>query len=71
MTDDFSAIPELPLDEAFLLTAAFKTDNHPQKVSLGAGVYRDESARPWVLPSVREVSNSGPSLAISASSLRF
>ena len=56
MAVDFGVIPELPLDEAFLLTAAFKADNHPRKVSLGAGVYRDEGGQPWVLPSVREVS---------------
>lgn len=56
----FAEIPELPLDEAFALTAAFKADQHPQKVSLGAGVYRDGQGKPWVLPSVREVSDMIP-----------
>lgn len=56
MSVDFGIIPELPLDEAYQLTALFKADKHPQKVSLGAGVYRDEKTQPWVLPSVKEVS---------------
>jgi aspartate aminotransferase, cytoplasmic len=49
------SIEELPLDEAYFLTAAFKADSDPQKVSLGAGVYRDNNAKPWVLSSVKEV----------------
>lgn len=40
MAVDFGAIKELSLDDAFLLTAAFKADNNPCKVSLGAGVYK-------------------------------
>jgi aspartate/tyrosine/aromatic aminotransferase len=48
-------IPVLPLDEAFAVTAEFKADTFPQKVSLGAGVYRDEHGSPWVLPSVIKV----------------
>ena len=55
MPGNLAEIPELPLDEAFALTAAFKADKHPQKVSLGAGVYRDGQGKPWILPSVREV----------------
>ncbi|RVX72335.1 hypothetical protein B0A52_04540 [Exophiala mesophila] len=54
MPGNLAEIPELPLDEAFALTAAFKADKHPQKVSLGAGVYRDGQGKPWILPSVRE-----------------
>ena len=46
----------LPRDEAFAITADFKADSHPKKVSLGAGVYRDENSQPWVLPSVKAVS---------------
>ena len=56
MFSGFGDIPELPLDEAFLLTAAFKADDHPQKVSLGAGVYKDEDGKPWILSSVKQVS---------------
>ncbi|ETN44797.1 uncharacterized protein HMPREF1541_09672 [Cyphellophora europaea CBS 101466] len=54
MFSGFGDIPELPLDEAFLLTAAFKADDHPQKVSLGAGVYKDEDGKPWILSSVKQ-----------------
>lgn len=57
MTVDFAAIPELSLDEAFALTAAFQADSHPKKVSLAAGVYRDDKSKPWILPSVKEVGN--------------
>lgn len=55
MSTGFQNVPVLPLDEAFALTAAFKADADPRKVSLGAGVYRDEKGRPWILPSVKEV----------------
>lgn len=48
-------IPEVPRDEVFALTADFKADDHPNKVSLGAGVYRDVNSQPWVLPSVKAV----------------
>ncbi|KAL4937094.1 hypothetical protein BDV06DRAFT_232798 [Aspergillus oleicola] len=54
MAVNLASIPELPRDEAFAVTADFKADTHPQKVSLGAGVYRDDNSKPWVLPSVRE-----------------
>ncbi|KAL4910881.1 hypothetical protein BDW74DRAFT_184522 [Aspergillus multicolor] len=54
MPAELSTIPVLPRDEAFAITADFQADVHPQKVSLGAGVYRDESSKPWVLPSVKE-----------------
>lgn len=48
-------LSEEPLDEAFALTAAFQVDDHPNKVSLGAGIYRDEDGQPWTLPSVAKV----------------
>ncbi|EXJ78928.1 hypothetical protein A1O3_08428 [Capronia epimyces CBS 606.96] len=54
MAARFAQIPVLPLDEAFAVTAEFKADAFPQKVSLGAGVYRDEGGKPWVLPSVKK-----------------
>ncbi|KAL4951896.1 pyridoxal phosphate-dependent transferase [Aspergillus filifer] len=54
MAVDLASIPSLPRDEAFAVTADFKADSHPQKVSLGAGVYRDEHSKPWVLSSVKE-----------------
>ncbi|KAH7322458.1 pyridoxal phosphate-dependent transferase [Stachybotrys elegans] len=43
----------LPRDEAFAITSDFLADQDPNKVSLGAGVYRDESSKPWILPSVK------------------
>jgi aspartate aminotransferase len=37
--------------------AAFDADSHANKVSLITGAYRDEEGQPWVLPSVRQVSD--------------
>ncbi|KAK5094660.1 hypothetical protein LTS08_008516 [Lithohypha guttulata] len=53
MSRQLGEIRELPRDEAFALTADFKADKDPNKVSLGAGVYRDRQGKPWVLPSVQ------------------
>ena len=36
------------------LTRDFNNDTDPRKVSVGAGAYRGEDGKPWVLPSVRE-----------------
>lgn len=41
----------------FKLTAAFKADKYEKKVNLGVGAYRDDNGKPWVLPSVKMVSN--------------
>ncbi|EWC48715.1 mitochondrial aspartate aminotransferase [Drechslerella stenobrocha 248] len=35
------------------ITEAFKADKNPQKVNVGAGTYRDDKGKPYVLPSVR------------------
>jgi hypothetical protein len=43
------------LPSIFKLTAAFKADTHPRKVNLGVGAYRDDNAKPWVLPVVKKV----------------
>ncbi|XP_064603392.1 aspartate aminotransferase, cytoplasmic-like isoform X2 [Liolophura sinensis] len=43
------------LGEARILSAQFKTDPFPRKVDLGAGVYKDETGKPWVFPVVRKV----------------
>jgi aspartate aminotransferase, cytoplasmic len=56
MSGNLATLPELPRDEAFAITADFNADDNIHKVSLGAGVYRDEKAKPWVLSSVKEVS---------------
>lgn len=55
MPESFENVPILPRDEAFAITADFNADNDPRKVSLGAGVYRDENSKPWILPSVKAV----------------
>lgn len=51
----FAGLPEAPADAAFALIDAYKADPSPLKVDLCAGFYRDEEAKPWVLPSVRKV----------------
>lgn len=51
----FAHLDQFPMDEAFMIMRDFALDTHPGKVSLGAGVYRDNDAKPWVLPSVRKV----------------
>jgi aspartate aminotransferase len=58
MAVTLAQIPVIPPDEAFAITSEFNADRNPLKVSLGAGVYRDENAQPWVLPSVIEVCGS-------------
>jgi aspartate aminotransferase len=45
--------PTAPI-EIFALSRAFTQDPHPDKVDLGIGAYRDDDARPWVLPVVRD-----------------
>ncbi|KAI0480913.1 aspartate aminotransferase [Xylariaceae sp. FL0804] len=50
----FSHLETLPYDEAFTVSAAFTKDPSPDKISLGAGVYRDDDGKPWTLPCVRQ-----------------
>ncbi|KIY00157.1 uncharacterized protein Z520_03842 [Fonsecaea multimorphosa CBS 102226] len=50
----FSNVSAAPSDPAFALTDAFKTDASSSKVSLGSGVYRDDDAKPWILPAVKK-----------------
>jgi aspartate aminotransferase len=42
-------------DAAFSLVASFKADANDHKVDLCPGFYRDENAKPWILPSVAQV----------------
>lgn len=45
--------------------AAYKADTDPKKVDLGVGAYRDDNAKPWILPVVKKaevVVNSDPAL---------
>ncbi|KAJ1678245.1 aspartate transaminase aat1, partial [Spiromyces aspiralis] len=43
-----------PPDPILGVTEAFKKDSDPNKINLGVGAYRDDSGKPYVLPSVRE-----------------
>ena len=45
-----------PPDAILGVTEAFKKDSNPKKMNLGVGAYRDDAGKPFVLPSVREVS---------------
>lgn len=49
-------LPTAQPDAAFALVEAYKADPSPHKVDLSPGFYRDEDAKPWILPSVRKVS---------------
>lgn len=51
----FEQVPAAPQDGTFALMGAFKVDPSEEKVNLVPGIYRDEQAKTWVLPSVKEV----------------
>jgi aspartate aminotransferase len=53
---DAAVVPQAPEDPLFGLMAAYRKDTDPKKVDLGIGAYRDDNAKPWVLPVVRAVS---------------
>jgi len=48
-------VPQAPEDPLFGLMAAYRKDDFNKKVDLGIGAYRDNSAKPWVLPVVKQV----------------
>jgi aspartate aminotransferase, mitochondrial len=43
-----------PPDAILGVTEAYKRDQNSKKVNLGAGAYRDDNGKPYVLPSVRK-----------------
>lgn len=47
--------PEVTPDPAFGIIEEYKADSSDKKVDLCPGFYRDENAKPWVLPSVNKV----------------
>ncbi|OJD19039.1 hypothetical protein AJ78_00990 [Emergomyces pasteurianus Ep9510] len=49
-----SSVPQAPEDPLFGLMRAYKQDTSDKKVDLGIGAYRDNNAKPWVLPVVRK-----------------
>ena len=51
---DKGQVPQAPEDPLFGLMAAYRKDDFPKKVDLGIGAYRDNDAKPWVLPVVRQ-----------------
>jgi aspartate aminotransferase len=57
---DAAVVPQAPEDPLFGLMAAYRKDTDPKKVDLGIGAYRDDNAKPWVLPVVRAVSELDP-----------
>ncbi|KAI0005269.1 pyridoxal phosphate-dependent transferase [Xylariaceae sp. FL0662B] len=63
----FSAevVPQAPEDPMFFLNRAYKEDQNPNKVDLGIGAYRDDNAKPWILPVVKkadDILHSNPNL---------
>jgi aspartate aminotransferase len=52
---DATVVPQAPEDPLFGLMAAFRRDEDAQKVDLGIGAYRDDNAKPWILPVVKMV----------------
>lgn len=50
----FSKVPAFRPDAIFALTAEYHLDQHPKKVNLGQGTYRDEYGEPFVLDSVKK-----------------
>ena len=57
---DASVVPQAPEDALFGLMTAFRADKDERKVDLGIGAYRDNNAKPWVLPVVKKVSAPTP-----------
>lgn len=49
-------VPQAPEDPLFGLMTAYRADSFEKKVDLGIGAYRDDNAKPWVLPVVKKVS---------------
>ncbi|KAI9794991.1 MAG: Aspartate aminotransferase, cytoplasmic [Peltula sp. TS41687] len=47
-------VPQAPEDPLFGLMAAYRRDTSKSKVDLGIGAYRDDNAKPWILPVVRK-----------------
>jgi len=56
------AVPQAPEDPLFGLMAAYRADTNENKVDLGIGAYRDDNAKPWVLPVVKKVDTTSKSL---------
>lgn len=53
-----SQVAQAPEDPLFGLMRAYRADTSDKKVDLGIGAYRDDNAKPWILPVVRKVNQS-------------
>ena len=49
----YGSLTMAPPDKILALTTMFKEDANKLKVNLGAGTYRDDSNKPYVLESVK------------------
>lgn len=49
-----SLVPKAPEDPLFGLMRAYRQDLSEKKVDLGIGAYRDDNAKPWILPVVKK-----------------
>jgi len=54
MSSFWSHVEQGPPDAILGITEAFKRDTHPQKMNLGAGAYRDDNGKPYVLSCIRK-----------------
>ena len=54
--------PQAAEDPLFGLMAAYRRDEFDKKVDLGIGAYRDNNAKPWVLPVVKKVHFPSPKI---------
>ncbi|TQS35529.1 hypothetical protein Golomagni_04050 [Golovinomyces magnicellulatus] len=50
-------VPEATQDSLFALISAYKADTFEKKVDLGVGAYRDDDAKPWILPVIKKAEN--------------
>lgn len=54
VTGIWDDVPEAAPDAILGIAAAYKACNHPQKVNVCVGAYRDDQGQPYVLPTVRK-----------------
>lgn len=64
-----NVVPQAAEDPLFGLMAAYRKDSSDKKVDLGIGAYRDDNAKPWVLPVVKKVQSTTIVLCLTYDSL--
>lgn len=55
-----NVVPQAAADPLFALDQQYREDPDTNKVNLGIGAYRDDDAKPWILPVVQKVRSLGP-----------